>query len=371
MDPEIIAEFDATRDLSSQAFRWGCYAPFTSLYFDTFGDVRVCCHNWANIVGNVTQSTLDEIWHGAAIVAVRSAVKAYDYSKGCQFCEWQLATRQFLHVPITKWDRFAANSESSQWPQVMEFSISNQCNLECVMCDGSLSSAIRQRRENLSPLPRSYSERFFDELRSYLPHLQKAKFLGGEPFLQKECFRIWDMLIEEKIQLPISITTNGTQYNAQVERVLNSLPAGIVVSIDGLSKETYEKIRVHANHGKVMENVKRFRDYAKRNKTSFGLTYCLMRDNWHEFAEFCVFCEQLECIAWVNIVRRPPELSLYTLDSEDLRPIVTEMERQGSALKSAMGKNYPVWENEIVRLRTRCDGVLPPHVTVIQKASVQ
>jgi len=371
MEQDIISAFDATRDLSTKGFRSACYAPYTSLYFHTSGEVRVCCHNWSNPVGNVATQSLDEIWSSAALEVVRSAVGRYDFSEGCQFCEWQMRSRQLLHLPSTKWDKYAVSSPTPDWPQVMEFSISNQCNLECVMCDGSLSSAIRQRREKLPPLPRCYSDKFFGELRSYLPHLREAKFLGGEPFLQSECYRIWEMLIEDKIKLPVSITTNGTVYNSRVEKVMDSLPVGIVISMDGLTKATYEDIRVNADYDKVMANVLRFRAYATRTKGRFGLTYCLMRRNWQEFADFCVFCEQLECILWVNIVRRPAHLSLYTLDTQELHRIVDAMEKQGQSLVSAMGRNYAVWQNEILRLRKRCLGVVPPNLTTIQKAAAQ
>jgi hypothetical protein len=60
----------------------------------------------------------------------------------------------------------------------MEF-FSNQCNLECVMCDGNHSSAMLQRRDQLPSLPKCYSDDFFS---SYLLHLTMANFLGGEPF---------------------------------------------------------------------------------------------------------------------------------------------------------------------------------------------
>ena len=65
----------------------------------------------------------------------------------------------------------------------MEFSISNVCNLECVMCNGNFSSAIRAHRDQLPPAKSVYSNAFDPVLRSILPHLFRAKFLGGEPFL--------------------------------------------------------------------------------------------------------------------------------------------------------------------------------------------
>jgi len=366
MDSEIVASFDATRDLSRKAFRSGCYAPFTSLYFSAQGDVRVCCHNESHPVGNVRQNSIREIWGSESLRELRSAIRRYDFSLGCEFCAWQVNTRQFIRVPITRWDRFTVSSETPEWPQMMEFSMNNTCNLECIMCDGRFSSAIRAHREKLPALPRCYSDAFFAELRSYLPHLQIAKFLGGEPFLQAECFRIWDMLIEDCINLPITVTTNGTQFNARVERILEKLPVGIAVSVDGFRKETVESIRVNANYDLLIENVMRFRAYAKAKKTTFGLTYCLMRRNWQEFADFCVFAEELDCSVWVNVVRRPAELSLYTLHLDDLDQIVAAMEQQASMLEFRMGRNYPIWENEINRLRTRCSGAEVPGLTAIQ-----
>lgn len=371
MDPEILTAFDASRSLSNKSFRSGCYAPYTSLYFDTRGNVRVCCHNWSNPVGNINQNTLTEIWRGPALAALRTAVKQYDFSLGCEFCEWQVSTQQFVNVPVYKWDRLTIDSEAPEWPQVMEFSISNQCNLECVMCDGTFSSAIRQRREKLPPISNCYSDEFFSELRSYLPHLRAAKFLGGEPFLEPEAYRIWEMLIEAKLPVPVGVTTNGTQYNARVQRILDLLPVGIVVSLDAVTKQTYESIRVNADFEKVMTNVRKFHEYCRTNNRPLGLTYCLMRPNWHEFAEFCVFCEGLGSLAWVNIVRRPPHLSLYTLATAELVEIVAAMEKQGQNLQAAMGRNYSVWHNELTRLRNRCLGVLPPNLIVIEKAAVQ
>ena len=65
------------------------------------------------------------------------------------------------------------------------------------MCDGNHSSAIRAHRENRLPMPRLYSDDFLESTRPYLAHLDQAKFLGGEPFLVTEHFRLWDMMIED------------------------------------------------------------------------------------------------------------------------------------------------------------------------------
>jgi MoaA/NifB/PqqE/SkfB family radical SAM enzyme len=182
MEPSVIFEHDRRRDFSTKAFRSICYAPHTSLYFDTAGNVRVCCHNWSHIVGNVASQRIKEIWTGARIAQLRAALQNNDLGHGCSYCDWQLSSGAFACLPITKWDEFSVPAPDPEWPKQMEFSISNTCNLQCVMCNGMASSSIRAHREKLPPFADPYSDAFFEELRTYLPYLDRARFLGGEPF---------------------------------------------------------------------------------------------------------------------------------------------------------------------------------------------
>lgn len=353
MDAEILAQFDATRDLSAQGFRSCCYAPFTSLYFDTLGSVRVCCQNTEHPVGNVASSGLDEIWHGAQVAALRAALQAGDMSRGCRFCHWELAERNFQGVFIRNFDVLAVADRTPQWPAQFEFALSNTCNLECVMCNGEWSSLIRSRRERLPPLPKPYGERFFADVRKYLPHLQRAKFLGGEPFLSAEALRIWEMMIDDGLQTPCFITSNGTQLNAKVERILDRLPVSLSLSLDGVTKHTVENIRVNAKFEELQRNVRRFRDYTRQRGTYFGLTFCLMRDNWPEFADYLLLAQSLDCEVVVNVVTFPRKVSLYSLPAAELTEVVRGLEQRDAEMRRTLGDNLTVWNAELGRLRHR------------------
>jgi len=149
-----LAAFDRTRNLSDKAIRSLCYAPFTSLYFDVRGDVRVCCHNSKYPVGNILHEGIDHIWRGDRIRTLRRELAGYRFGPGCNFCEFQTAEGCMTNVAMRKFDEFAVDAENPPWPRQMEFSISNVCNLECIMCRGQWSSAIRSRREKLPPLPK-------------------------------------------------------------------------------------------------------------------------------------------------------------------------------------------------------------------------
>lgn len=354
MDQSVLDAYDQTRDFSKKGFKSACYAPYTSLYFDTRGAVRVCCQNSIHILGNIAETRLDDIWNGAKLRALRNALSAYSFKLGCRFCEWQIEEGNYHNAFMRLWDEFPVEDKEPQWPQKMEFSVSNTCNLECIMCRGEWSSSIRTRREHLPPLPKAYGEEFFHDLRKYLPHLKQAKFLGGEPFLAQESLRIWEMMVDDGLSIPCHVTTNGTQYNARVERIINALPVSFAISFDGTTKETVEKVRVNANFEEVLANFKRFHAYAKSRGTTVSLTFCLMRQNYHEFGDYCLFADEWGCNVFVNTVIQPPEYGLYTLPVEELRPIVAVMSKQAETILPRLGRNRRVFEGELRRLEAKC-----------------
>jgi MoaA/NifB/PqqE/SkfB family radical SAM enzyme len=353
MSPDQIIEYDRSRDFSRKRVRSLCYAPHTNLFFDMQGRVKACCWNWDHPLGDVRTQTLDEIWNGARAEMLRRALEEYNFQCGCGFCDTQTQDGWTARAAMRNFDQFAVAAEL-QWPKRMEFSTSNTCNLECVMCNGNFSSAIRAHREHLPPLPKAYSSEFIESLRKYLPHLEKAKFLGGEPFLVAEYYTIWQMIAEEAPFVKCHITTNGTQFNSRVERFMETLAFSFAVSLDGATKETVESIRVNADFEEQLAILKRLRDYTRERKTDLSLTFCFMRQNWHEFGEFCLFADEWGCNVGVNAVNRPPQFSVNNLPPEELRKIVDAMEAQAPRLDTLLKRNRAAWFAELERLRLKC-----------------
>ena len=351
MEESVRSAFDATRDFRGKSFRSACYAPFVSLNFNTRGDVVACCKNQIYVLGNVGEVGLDEIWNGPKVKTLRRAVERYDYGAGCEFCEWQVRAGDYRGVFSRRFDEFEVTETDPRWPTTMEFTISNTCNYECIMCSGELSSSIRARREGLPPMPKVYGDAFFADLRKYLPHLRSAVFMGGEPFLAHENYRIWDMMIEDGSSVPCHVITNGSQWNERVERILDRLPVRVCVSLDGATKDTVESVRLNARFEVVMENVRRFLDSTRRKGTGFSLSYCLMRQNWREFGAFLLLAEGLGCSTWINTVVDPPACSLYSLPSGELAEVVAAMDEEEKDLLPRLRINRQVWLDGVGSLR--------------------
>jgi sulfatase maturation enzyme AslB (radical SAM superfamily) len=354
MKPDDIAAYDQSRNFAGKAVRAMCYAPHTNIFFEMRGRALACCWNWRHPMGNVQTHTLDEMWAGAQAAMLRRALEGYDFSQGCNFCADQTQDGWTARTVMRGFDNFPVTAADPQWPQRMEFSISNSCNLECVMCDGIFSSSIRANREKLPPSRSVYSDEFIESLRKYLPHLQVAKFLGGEPFLITQYYRIWEMMVEVAPHVRSHITTNGTIFNPRVAKFMEKLNFAFAVSLDGATKKTVESIRVNANYDEQLVILKRLREYTRERKTDLGLTFCLMRQNWHELGEFCLFADEWECHVFINTVLKPPQYSINNLPAPELRKIVDVMEQQAGRLDSLLKRNHRVWFTEFDRLRRKC-----------------
>ncbi len=315
MDDAERRRHDERREIGHQPFPAACYAPFSSLYLHTVGRVTTCCVS-TYVLGSVAEESLLDIWRGPRAQALRSGLAGYDLGRGCSFCAWQVAAADGPPAFAVEFDGARVDGPEPAWPTQIDFALSNTCNLECVMCTGELSSRIRSRRERRPPLPRVYDDAFFEGLAPFLPHLERAGFLGGEPFLTAESFRVWDLLAALGLRTPCSVVTNGTVWNDRVEAVLERFPVSVTVSIDGATAATVESIRVGASHREVVRNVERFAGYARERGTELRLSYCLLRSNWHELAAIA-----------------------DALDARD------------DVLGLALGRNRPVWDAERARVR--------------------
>ncbi|CAB4805390.1 MAG: radical SAM protein [Actinobacteria bacterium] len=368
----LVVNLDAYhlgRSIEHQPFRSACYAPFVGLSFDMNGSVSVCAFTRTKPLGRVGETPLMEMWRGERISRLREAVVADDLSYACSRCAEEIAGGNLSGSLAVGFDQFTASSDP-EWPTRMEFALSTACNLQCVMCSGEFSSSIRAHREGLPPLPQSYGDEFLEELDPFLPHLQQARFLGGEPFLAEINFRIWERMIELGLQVECNVTTNGTQWTPRVQRVLEQLPFSIGISIDGTTPETVELIRSGGSYARIMENLAQFVAYRDRHGSSLSLTFCLMIENAHEFVDYLLMAEDLGCQVYVNTVRQPVRHSLYQLAPDDLQEVLSRMEVQAAAVAGRLSLNSAALQEQLARLRSHLDTSLGTPVE-FARASVE
>lgn len=336
-----------------------CRAPHVALRFSPDGRVHACCVNERHQLGRIGERSIQEIWEGTPLAELRAALDAGDWSLGCQDCGLVATKGHRQETHAEQFDRFDHPAEPS-WPRRMEFALSNTCNLQCVQCSGDLSSAIRAQREHRPPLRSPYGDAFFEELRTFLPHVEVAVFIGGEPFLAREARRVWDLLIEMDLHPEVHVTTNGTVWNDEVERYLHALAMNVCVSLDGTTAEVNESIRLGTDHREVLANRDRFREATRSYGAALGINHCLMVQNWSGLGDLLVEADALDADVNVIPVVYPPAMSVLSLPADDLAEVLAALEAQDRDLAPRLTRNRAAWDGVLGQLRATVESAGTP-----------
>lgn len=317
LEQRIIDEFRAHRDGAD--LEYVCNAPFSNMYFRIDGKVGPC---WLAFHGAPSwpDHSIAEIWFGPYFERIRENIRQRDLSKhgGCAVCEKNLRTGNYLAALAFAYD---SRTPLKRYPKIMEFELSNKCNLECTMCRGELSSSIRKNRDNLPPLPIVYDSRFVEELEEFIPHLEDMRFNGGEPLLHDISYAIWERVAAINPAIEITIATNGTVLNRRVREILERCRFRINVSIDALDKGNFERIRQNARYDIVMRNVQYFGEYCRRHDSKFCIMANPMRQNWWEMPELVDWCNANGYHVAFNTIVKPEFCSLINWDADNLQQV--------------------------------------------------
>lgn len=331
-----------------------CGAPSIQLRLDPNGVVTSCCKTLRPL-GHVSTSSLREIWDGARRHALEDALIEGDFSVGCERCGAEIEAEGRAASYAAYYDEWTGHlttdPASRAWPTRMEMNLSNACNLQCIQCDGDSSSAIRVHREGRAPLPKVYGDAFFDELRSFLPHLERIVFGGGEPFLAPENFRVWDLVAEINPAIDCQVITNATQWTPRVEKVLSELRLSFIFSLDGITRRTFEEIRVGADFDRVMANIDRFIEHTRQRGSTAMVNHCLMPQNHREFGALLRWAEDRGLFVNVSVVRFPAAASIARLPADQLRAVLHDLEAQDDEVRRDLSLNLRTWDLELGRIR--------------------
>jgi MoaA/NifB/PqqE/SkfB family radical SAM enzyme len=298
-----------------------CLAADAGMYFAMNGVIAVCCYNHVQALGEYPRTSVQDAWDSIVRRELRDQLARNELPSGCGYCREQVRAGNAGGMLARRFDRFQGISDPST-PRIMEFELGNLCNLECVMCKGSCSSAIRANRDKADPTPVPYDEEFVRQLHPFIPGLLSAEFLGGEPFLNPLNFRIWDLFIELNPKVSVAITTNGTVLNDRVKQVLGALRPHIVVSLESLVPAHYEAIRKNASFATLQRNLA----WLLQHKHLSGIAVCPLRNNWRDLPEIVSFCNTNGLILFFNTVFEPEALSLRTMPSRELMEVAEYLE---------------------------------------------
>lgn len=318
-----------------------CKAPYASLFLDYKGNVFPCFVNKHYSLGNYIHQSIQEIWKGQGVKDLRKSLNVYNFSLGCHLCKHKLLEHKFSQVYARRYDYLTI--EKADYPTSIELQLSNQCNLNCIMCvvtkDAPSTVDISKLREHL---------------KSIIPYLKNASFSGGEPFFINEYFNIWEDFIEYNNNCKISVNTNATIVNDRIKTILENLDFNISVSIDGFSKKVFESIRLGSNRDVVFKNMHFFREYTQRKNTFFNVKVCALKQNIEEFPQLFDYFNKHDISIVLNEVVYPLNVALWNYPSSRIKEISTFLSKQTPFFGKTPSQinNEQVWKELLLLLNT-------------------
>jgi len=330
-------DFDKSRNINTIS---PCVAPYNNMYFTTEGHVAPC---WL-LVGQLEKwgpdNSIKDIWTSKTFQTYRENLKNGIFENKCGVCKQKIEANTW---PLAlAYDGFSVK----EYPTCLELELSNQCNLECIMCEGRLSSGIRKNRDKLPPMPNIYDDSFVEQLKEFIPHLEELRFNGGEPFAQKIVYDICMLVAKLKPELRINIATNGTVYNKQVREMLDKCNIHLNISIDSLDKENYESIRINGDFDILMDNFQTFKKYCHENQRGLSVMVNPMRNNWWEMPEFVRFATSNKVHLWYNTIHHPDHLGIWNLPSDKLKEILDTLNPKVEELRPPeVSDNFTAYGN--------------------------
>jgi len=184
-----------------------------------------------------------------------------------------------------EWDQYCGLEREADHPPHLEFELNYSCNLKCPMCTWAVTAAAERRAD-------------WFKFEDYQKVIDESVAIGtksirlcfiNEPLIRTDIDQFIKYAVDAGI-IDVIITTNGTLLTKEMARKL--IDAGLTklnVSLDAVTEETYNKIRVGGDFNTTVGNIKDFLDVRKqmgKKLPTIRLTFVSTKLNQHERDDF-------------------------------------------------------------------------------------
>lgn len=171
-------------------------------------------------------------------------------------------------------------------PLYMDIEPTQRCNFKCKMC---VNASFSKKRKDMT-----FEE--FKKIIDFQNGLIEIKIVGvGEPLLNKDFFKMLDYARKKHLWVRSNINGSLLHINDNYKKLIDTKLHDFNISIDGMTKEVYESIRIGADFDRLIENCKIVNDYNKKknNKTIIRAWVVVQKENVHQLYEFPAFFKRL------------------------------------------------------------------------------
>lgn len=178
-----------------------------------------------------------------------------------------------------------------QWGVPFSISIepTTSCNLRCPECPSGLRSFTRPT----GMLEENFFQKVIDEMKQDLLYL--TFYFQGEPYLHPKFLN----MVNYAHKRGIYTSTSTNAHYLSKENAIKTINSGldrIIISIDGITQETYKQYRIGGKLSKVLEGTKNIIEAKNKLNSQFPYVifqFLVVKPNEHEIEEVKKIAEEM------------------------------------------------------------------------------
>lgn len=272
-----------------------CIMPFIHSSTTTNGEFRLCCRSAK--IWNINNISLKELWNHRKYKNVRDNLYKGVRDSHCSAC-WKMEDQGIISLRQSQnFERLEQYAEIiKEWKKndhikytipIVEFKLSNLCNLKCRMCwpkDSTpwlkdwnnvqhlyeesektyINEIINDNDMFKKPILNLYesNEQFVNDIFEIIDDIKEFEFAGGEPLMDPLHYRMLER-IKDPSSVILKYSTNLTDLEAKKGRNIVDLwkhfkAIRLTISIDG-----YDELNSYIRRGSVWKDIKQNIKYVK------------------------------------------------------------------------------------------------------------
>lgn len=199
-------------------------------------------------------------------------------------------------------------------PTRAEIEISTKCNLKCERCERETAPKVL--------LGQNISIETIKKISPILPYLQLVSFVSGlgEPLLNPDFWKIQKFI--KSFGPDVAYTTHGIFLNKEnIEKTIKTKTDIVVVSLDSLKRENYQRIRGNVSLDKVinnLENLVKTKNKYRLKYPEIRIGFAFQKSTIEEMPEMVEFARQtgvdmVYCTALIANKKELADESIYPL----------------------------------------------------------
>ena len=277
-----------------------CRLPFTYAEVRRNGDVNLCCPNWSPaIVGNIFETSIEQIWTGDRAWAVRNSILDGSY----RYCNWDtcsLIRNNRLHPKTPDLSKELMRSARASTPCFLHFVVDYSCNLACPSCRIRKIPQLSddEKDQGYRAITQTLDIMF---AQTHKEHKILSMDGSGEIFsseLYRQLFETHPVFTQtdQWPNLRFRLTTNGTMMTAKIQRRYHHIMQhleNLEVSVDAGNPESYARVRVGGHWNLLWDNLRNFHDNTllAQPYSSWNWNIIIQKNNYESLPELIDIAE--------------------------------------------------------------------------------